>query len=211
MHADTIRAEIQALTEAAMCGEVLYPSEVKTSVLRAMGRNELQARDVPGAMEMIALLQHFAPRLSVLDKSVPGLGDDGQDVALAPSLLWGGSKLLLLIEVPAGEFESIAYWVADTLPSHKLKAMPGILALPFTIAAAGEGEQATPTLIPDWFAVFYPHGKPEHAFVTLVLRSMLSNDAVGGDWVDVAVARMGFFGLPRQNAENFVNKGTQPL
>src|SRR6218665_3532054 len=52
-------------------------------VLGVMGGRPVQARDVPVAMEMVALLQHFATRLDVRD--VPGLGVEGQeDVELAP-------------------------------------------------------------------------------------------------------------------------------
>lgn len=59
-----------------------------------MGRNPLKARDVPVAMEMIALLQHFSTRLDVRD--VPGLGEEGEeDVELAPGIVWGSSKLLV--------------------------------------------------------------------------------------------------------------------
>ena len=205
--ADAIRAEIATLTDAAMCGDWEFGEAA--SVLRAMGRNTLQAKDVPGAMEMVALLQHFAPRLRVMDTS--SLGEDGKDVELAQGIVWGSGKLLLLIEIPVGEFENIAYWVADTLPSSKIKAMPGVLALPFTVESPGEDGSGHRVLFPDWFAVFYPHGKAEHAFATLVLRSMLSHEALGGDWVDVAVSRMSFYGLPRKLAEQFVSRGTQPL
>lgn len=209
MHSEVILGEIEALTNAALCGEVLYRDMAQASVLRTMGNSALQSRDVPVAMEMIALLQHFAPRLGVLDNT--GLGDDGQDVELAPGVLWGGSKLLLLIDVPAGQFEDISHWVADSLPSAKIKAMPGILALPFTIEQKGDEADAQALLFPEYFAVFYPHGKADNAFLTLTMRSVLEHEAIGGDWVDAAVARMGFYGLPRRLAEQFVSRGVQPL
>ncbi|KAB7619715.1 hypothetical protein [Verminephrobacter eiseniae] len=208
MQAVAIRSVIASLTDAAMCGD--WQGSDAASVLRVMGRNPLQARDVPVAMEMVALLQHFATRLDVRD--VPGLGVEGQeDVELTPGIVWGGSKLLVLLDVPAGAFDDIAYWVADSLPSAKIKAMPGVLALPFTIESTGEGDEAQAVLFPDWVAVFYPHARAEHAFPILALRSVLSNDAFGGDWVDAAIGRMGFYGLPRKLAEQFVAKGTAPL
>ena len=208
IHSMAIRSVIASLSDAAMCGD--WQGSDKASVLRAMGRDSLQARDVPVAMEMIALLQHFATRLDVRD--VPGLGEEGkEDVELAPGIVWGGSKLLVLLNVPAGAFEDIAHWVADSLPSAKIKAMPGVLALPFTIESTGEGDEAQAVLFPDWVAVFYPHGRQEHAFPILALRSVLSNDAFGGDWVDAAVGRMGFYGLPRKLAEHFVARGVEPL
>lgn len=149
MQAVAIRSVIASLTDAAMCGD--WQGSDAASVLRVMGRNPLKARDVPVAMEMIALLQHFSTRLDVRD--VPGLGEEGEeDVELAPGIVWGGSKLLVLLDVPAGTFEDIAHWVADSLPSAKIKAMPGVLALPFTIESTGEGDEAKAVLFPDWVA-----------------------------------------------------------
>lgn len=202
-----IRSVIATLTDAAMCGD--WETSEAASVLRVMGRNQLQARDVPVAMEMVALLQHFVERLDV--RSQPELGDSGPDVPLVPAVIWGGSKLLLLIDVPQGAFGDIAHWVADSLPSSKIKAMPGVLALPFAVERKGDEAEAQAILFPEWFSVFYPNANPAHAFPILALRSVLSNDAFGGDWVDAAVGRMAFYGLPREGAEQFVSKGTHPL
>ena len=109
-------------------------------------------------------------------------------------------------DIPANTFGDIAYWIADNLPSPQIKAMPGLLALPFTIEKVGDGAEAQEVLFPEWFAVFYPHAKPEHAFPILALRSVLSHAEFGGDWVNAAVGRMGFYGLPRKVAEQFVAK-----
>ena len=143
-------------------------------------------------------------------RDVPELGEIGsQDVELSPGIVWGGSKLLALLDIPAGAFEEMAHWIADSLPSAKIRAMPGVLALPFTIENQGDGDDAQAVLFPDWIAVFYPHARAEHAFPILTLRSVLASDAFGGDWVDAAVGRMGFYGLPRQLAEQFVSKGVR--
>ena len=208
IEAFAIRSVIASLTSAAMGGD--WEADDKASVLQVMGRDPVKARDVPVAMEMVALLQHFADRLAVRD--VPGLGEVGsQDVELSPGIVWGGSKLLALLDIPAGAFEDMAHWIADSLPSEKIRAMPGVLALPFTIENQGDGDDAQAVLFPDWIAVFYPHARAEHAFPILTLRSILASDAFGGDWVDAAVGRMGFYGLPRKLAEQFVSKGTAPI
>ena len=208
IEAFAIRSVIASLTNAAMGGD--WEADDKASVLQVMGRDPLKARDVPVAMEMVALLQHFVDRLAVRD--VPEMGEVGsQDVGLSPGIVWGGSKLLALLEIPAGAFEEMAHWIADSLPSAKIRAMPGVLALPFTIENKGEGEDAQAVLFPDWIAVFYPHARAEHAFPILTLRSVLANDAFGGDWVDAAVGRMGFYGLPRKLAEQFVSRGTASI
>lgn len=208
IEAFAIRSVIASLTNAAMGGD--WEAGDKASVLQVMGCDPLKARDVPVAMEMVALLQHFADRLAVRD--VPEMGEVGsQDVELSPGIVWGGSKLLALLDIPAGAFEEMAHWIADSLPSAKIRAMPGVLALPFTIENKGEGEDAQAVLFPDWIAAFYPHARAEHAFPILTLRSVLANEAFGGDWVDAAVGRMGFYGLPRKLAEQFVSKGTAPI
>ena len=123
----------------------------------------------------------------------------------------GWLQAACLLDVPVGAFEDIAHWVADSLPSAKIKAMPGVLTLPFTIESTSEGDEVKAVLFPDWVTVFYPHGCQEHAFPILALRSVLSNEAFGGDWVDAAVGRMGFYGLPWKFAEHFVARGMEPL
>ena len=206
IEAFAIRSVIASLTNAAMGGD--WEANEQPSVLQVMGRDPAKARDVPVAMEMVALLQHFADRLAVRD--VPELGEIGsQDVELSPGIVWGGSKLLALLDIPAGAFEEMAHWIADSLPSAKIRAMPGVLALPFTIENQGDGDDVQAVLFPDWIAVFYPHARAEHAFPILTLRSVLASEAFGGDWVDAAVGRMGFYGLPRQLAEQFVSKGVR--
>lgn len=183
-------AQIAALTDAALCGD--WQSGAQASVLRAMGCSVPKAKDVPVAMEMVALLQHFAPRLAVRGF----MPDEEGPMPLTPAVAWEGSRALLLVDVPAGAFEEIAYWVADRLPSGQIKAMPGILALPFTVEPHGAG----PVLFPDWFAVFYPGARREHAFPILALQSALAHEAIGADWVAAALGRMDFYGLPRKPA-----------
>jgi len=197
---EAIKARIASLTDVALCGD--WQGGDAASVLQVMGRDTLRARDVPVATEMIALLQHFASRLDLRESVTVG------EIDLVPGVVWNTDKLLLLVDVPVGALGDIAHWIADSLPSAKIKAMPGVLALPFTIEAMGD--EARAVLFPDWFAVFYPNGNPEYAFPILTLRSVLSHDAFG-DWVDAAVGRMGFYGLPRKLAEQFVNSGTRPL
>lgn len=184
-----VRAQIAALTDAALCGD--WERGEAASVLRAMGCSAPKAKDVPVAMEMVALLQHFASRLAVLDFT-----QDGESMVLAPGIAWSDARALLLVDVPAGAFEEIAYWIADRLPSAQVKAMPGILALAFTVESHGNGS----VLFPDWFAVFYPHARREHAFPILALQSALAHAAIDADWVGAALGRMAFYGLPGKPA-----------
>lgn len=203
MNSAEILTAIESLAQGAMCGD--WEHSETASILRAMGRKVVESKDVPVAMEMVALLQHFAPRLPVSHQG------DG-DVALAPGVVWGDSRLLLLLDVPAESFGDMAHWIADSMPSAKIKALPGLLALPFSIEdpAKESSNNAQAALFPEWFAVFYPYAKPEHAFPILTLRSVLSHDAFGGDWVSAAVGRMGHYGLPRKQAEESLSKKITP-
>ena len=190
-----IRDSIASLTDSALCGEW---KESDDSILKIMGRNAAYARDVPVATEMIALLQHFAPALEI--RHAPELGHDhAPDVHLSPGIVWGDGKFLLLLDVPADTFEYIAHWIADRLPSAQIKAMPGILTLPFTIEPKGDDGRLF--LFPDWFSVFYPYGWKDNVFPILGLKSVLMNESFGGDWVKAAIGRMGFYSLPRREAE----------
>lgn len=202
MSVESIRATIATLAEAAMCGDWEHGSA--PSVLRTMGKDALQANDVPAALEMVALLQHFTPAAHVRVVPASGLETVPADVELEPGVVWSDANLLLLVNIPESSFEDVAYWVADRLPSAKVKALPGVLALPFTVESVEVDGSEQAVLFPDWFSVFYPHGMAHHAVPILTLRSVLANGAFGGDWVDAAVGRMGVYGLPRESAEKFV-------
>lgn len=189
-----IRAMIASLTAAALCGD--WESDT-ISVLQLMGRNALQARDVPAAMEMISLLQHFAPRIPVLKLE----NEFKENTALRSGLFWGeSSKLILLLDISAGGLDEVACWIADNLPSAKIKSMPGLLAIPFTVEKKGHDDSAQNVLFPDWVTVFYPYSRAENAFPILTLRSVLSHDAFSDGWVEAAIERLGFYGLPRNES-----------
>lgn len=199
-----IRAQIAALTDAALCGD--WAVSTSPSVLRAMGQDSLKARDIPVAMEMIALLQHFGATLPV---RLEALGGEAA-IDLQGGVVWDQSgKLVLMLPVEAGALNETAHWLADALPSQKLRAMAGVLALPFTVEPHGEGDEAEAVLFPEWFAVYYPYGRASHAFPILALRSILHHGEFGGDWVNVAVGRMAHYSLPREVAEQFVSHGTR--
>ncbi len=199
-----IRAQIAVLTDAALCGD--WKGSNVPSVLRAMGQDSVKARDIPAAMEMVALLQHFGATLPV---RLSTLGGDAP-VELQAGVVWDqGGKLVLMVAVDAGALEHIAHWVADALPSQELRAMPGVLAMPFSVEAHGEGEGAEAVLFPEWFTVYYPYGRADLAFPILALRSILHHEQFGGDWVNVAIGRMAHYSLPRELAEHFLAHGTR--
>lgn len=202
-----VRQRIALLTDAALCGN--WSENAGASVLQAMGRSEVRAKacDIPAAMEMVSLLQLYSQTANVTCvDSIGEFGDD--DVDLVPGIVTTGNKLLLKLDVPAGDLEYIAHWISDALPSAELKAMPGILVIPFTIEVIeNPNEEPQSALFPDWMSVFYPHGNEDHAFPILVLKSVLTSDSFLNDWVNLAVARLSVYGLPRKKAESFISKG----
>ncbi len=199
-----IRAQIAALTDAALCGD--WKGSSVPSVLRAMGRDSVKALDIPAAMEMIALLQHFGAKLPV---RVASLGDDAV-IDMQGGVVWDKTgKLVLMIPVETGALDHTAHWIADALPSPQLRALEGVLALPFTVEQRGEGDDAEAVLFPEWFAVYYPYRRADYAFPILALRSILHHGEFGGDWVNVAVGRMAHYSLPREVAEQFISHGTR--
>ena len=203
---DGLRDRIAALAVQTMGGD--WDASAKPALLSVMGTDALKARDVPVAMEMASLLYMHIEHADMHERAI---GPFHEDVALSPGLVWDSrGKLVLMLEVPEDSLSAVAGWLADGLQSARVCSLPGVLALPFTVErpAGDDGEEV---LFPDWFAVFYPHGRQEHAFPILALRSVLSNEAFGGDWVDAAVGRMGFYGLPRKLAEHFVARGVEPL
>jgi len=153
-------------------------------------------QDIPAAFEAYSLLSFFLDKLPmrscVFEASHP--------VDLAPAILHDATAGLLvaLLPVGAGGLTFFAHWITDNLRSDQVKRMPGVLALPFSIERHDELEH----LLPEWFAAFYVHGDPGHCIPILTLRSVLTDERFGGDWVDTALARMASFALPKEQAVN---------
>lgn len=163
------------------------------SVLTAMGAhaNPSVAQDVPVAAEMFGLLRHFLgtlPRHSLAD---------GEVYRLAPGIYENHplNQAVAFIPIQAGELDLIAYWLAQSVQSPKMIALPGLLVLPFSI----EEHDGRRWLIPEWFALFYVDSAPDHCVPLLALRSVL-DDGRFSDWVDAALVRAAAFRLPTVEA-----------
>ena len=161
IEAFAIRSVIASLTNAAMGGD--WEANEQPSVLQVMGRDPAKARDVPVAMEMVALLQHFADRLAVRD--VPELGEIGsQDVELSPGIVWGGSKLLALLDIPAGAFEEMAIGLPTAFRAQRSGRCP--VCLPCPSPSKTRAMEMMPR------RCFSPTGLP--CSIPMLVRSMLS-------------------------------------
>lgn len=165
--------------------------------LQVMGQKDSRAiqTDIPTACEMLTLLQHYLSRLSI--EETP-LGEDLPEVDLVPRILYDGEhkRVVMLIACEADTLPYVAHYVADRIPSSELKARAGTLALSFVIEPHGEAEH----LIPEWHAAWYVGHDPGHCTPVLALKSVLQDERFSGDWVDVALHRMGVFRLPRAKA-----------
>ncbi|MDR2208080.1 MAG: hypothetical protein LBE22_03800 [Azoarcus sp.] len=157
-------------------------------------------QDIPAAFDAYTLLLHFLDSLPVEHTA---LSDEPPSVELAPAIHFDANRgrVLALIPISVGELDAISYWYTLNMMSKTVKQMPGLLALPFCLETHAKME----VLIPDWCGAFFVDGEPSHCVPILVMRSMLSQKAVGQDWVDAALARLRVFALPtdaaRQSAQ----------
>lgn len=198
---DTTKEEkISVLINTAISGDVLTDDGSGLIAVMAKSRQSIQ-QDIPAAFEMYTLLSHFLSRLPLL---AAHLGEDQPDVALDPSILHddANGRIVALIPIANGEIGEIAYWLADGLPSERIKQMAGVLAICFSI----EKLAATERLLPEWFAAFYVDGDARHCIPILALRSIMGDENFSGDWVDIALNRMAVFSLPRADATEGVKK-----
>ncbi|WP_323025726.1 hypothetical protein [Castellaniella sp.] len=167
------------------------------SVLALMGASGSSVgQDIPAAAEMLALLRHFEASLPFFE--APG----SEALQMMPGIYArDDNHLVALVPVGTGELDLIAYWISQSLQSPEISALPGLLALPFSIEEHDEQEW----LIPEWFALFYVDSSEEHCVPVLTLRSILDDERFG-DWVGVALARAEAFGLPKTAAAHAVSR-----
>jgi hypothetical protein len=175
--------------------------DVSPGFLQVMGRKDRRSvqTDIPAAFEMYTLLQHF---LELLPLTEICLSEDLPEIELTPGIRYDSEhkRLVLLIDCKADELPYVAHYVADRIPSSQLKARPGTLALAYSIERHGEPGREAEHLIPEWHAAWYVNHDPGHCIPVLALQSVLHDEHFSGDWVDVALHRMGVFRLPRAKA-----------
>lgn len=168
------------------------------SMLAVMGAHENSsiAHDIPVAAEMLGLLRHFLATL-------PYQATKDGFLALDPGIYdhTESGQVMALIPIHAGDLDLVAYWLSQSIQSPKLVALPGMLALPFSI----ESHDDQRWLIPEWFALFYVDGAPEHCVPLLAFRSVL-DDGRFADWVPAALARAESFGLTTEEATKAANR-----
>jgi len=187
---------ISAMIETAIGGDVI--SNEGGGFMSVMAKSTPGIRqDIPAAFEAYTLLSYCLDRLPVHTAS---LNADAPVIDLSPAVLHdpGAGRLVALLPIAATQLPVVAYWLTDHMHSAQIKQMPGLLALPFSI----ETHAGTEHLLPEWYAAFYVHGEPGHCIPILALRSVLTDQRFGGDWVSVALERMTTFALPQVQARS---------
>jgi hypothetical protein len=159
--------------------------------LSVMSRNKPHIRqDIPAAFEMYTLLSHH---LLTLPLRLLPLED--ACLALTPGIAFDApsGRVVALLPVEARQLELVAYWLTDGLQSDTVRAMAGVLALPFSIEVHNEVQW----LVPEWFAAFYidMDSPGQRCVPILALRSVIQDERFS-DWVVIARQRMRVFGLP---------------
>lgn len=202
LDAEGQRQVLTGMIENAIGADVDVIADSGSGFVAVMGKkSNLDIRqDVPAAYEMYTLLSHFLDKLPF---HVGELG--GADTVLSPSVHFdkANGRVVALIPVGEKELELISFWLAEGLRSSTVKAMAGVLALPFSV----EAHEDEPYLIPEWFAAFYVNGNEDHCVPMLALRSV-TRDERFGDWVAIALERMQVFGLPCESAQNAIDQKT---
>ncbi len=191
------RLMLEGMVERAIGGDVL--TEKDGGFLAVMSKGSSMVRqDIPAAFEMCGLLHHYLAKYPVQQANF-----ESADVLLSPSVQYdpGRKAVVLLMQIEAETLQYVACAIADNLRSDKVKAMPGVLAIPFAIETF-EGEQF---LLPEWFVAFYVDGNEDQCVPLLTGRSV-TDDQRFGDWVNIAVERMAVFGLPRSAAQEAMRR-----
>ena len=194
---DATRTLLEGMAERAIGGDIL--TERDGGFLAVMSKGSSMVRqDIPASFEMYSLLLHFLPKSQVSHASF-----QAADLVLVPGVQYDPDRkaVVLLVAIEAEALQYVACAIADNLRSDKVKAMPGVLAVPFAIETI-EGEQF---LVPEWFVSFYVDGNEDQCVPLLTGRSV-TDDQRFGDWVNIAVERMAHFGLPRASAHEAVNR-----
>ncbi|MFK0093891.1 hypothetical protein [Pseudomonas sp. NPDC090592] len=187
--------ELEALVAQAISGDVLAQAGGGFVSVMAKSAPAIQ-KDIPAAFEMYTLLEHFLKSLPIRHETIHF---DAQTLDLEPGIVVDryGHKVVALLPIEAGQFGEVAFWLADALPSREVKAMPGILALMFSV----EAHEDLKHLLPEWIAAFYVQGVARHCVPILALKSVLEDERFGGDWVAVALHRLADFALPQAEAQ----------
>ena len=182
-----LRAALLELVEAAIGGDVLAGADFGFVGVMARAAPAIR-QDIAPAFEMYTLLAHYLAALPLATGAL-----DGVEVALAPAIHYdqAGGRVLALLPVGKNELALVAHWLAGGLRSDAVKAMPGVLALPFSI----ETHAGRRHVLPEWFAAYYVDGRPQHCVPLLALASMAHERGLA-DWMAVAFERMALFGLP---------------
>lgn len=151
------------------------------------------AADIPAVFEYFSLLEHVITTCKPLET-----GKDENPLKFSVNGLSTGvyvteaqKQLLLAIKVEAGMLSYVAHWITETIPSDKIKALPGTLVIPFAL----EDHNNESFLLPEWCAAFYVDSEDDKCIPVITLRSVLHTESIPPDWTLSALYRLHSYGL----------------
>jgi hypothetical protein len=194
-------ADLNTLIASALGQDVDVILNTGGGFMSVMGRNNPNIQqDVPAAFEMYSLLMHFLTKAPVV---LGPLGGSGPILSPAVHYDPAAGRVVLVMPVGAHELEFVAHWIAESLISGTVKAMAGLLALPFSV----EMQDGARHLIPEWFGAFYVGGDEGKCVPVLTLKSVTLDERFA-DWVAIALQRMKTFELPCEKAQQSMQQKT---
>ncbi|QTP13406.1 hypothetical protein [Serratia symbiotica] len=194
------RAFLLEQCKAALAQDVFnYHTDKNISLIQMMSmKGKAFATDIPVITEYFSLLDYVLEKQSEIG-TLP-ITVDGEilinRLQTAAYRSEDNKQCLLAIAVNEGELGYIAHWVADRIRSVRVSNMPGVLLLPFTV----ESHESIPFLLPDWCAAFYVDQNPDTCVPIITLQSVLTNNAIPGDWTLSALHRLHSYHCPVSKA-----------
>lgn len=178
----------------AISEDVLSANEGKYGLVQLLhSKGPKFAADIPAAFEYFSLLEHVIttcnPIEIVLTESSRKFSVNGLSTGVY--VTEAQKQLLLAIQVEAGMLSYVAHWITETIPSEKIKALPGTLVIPFALEDHGNAS----FLLPEWCAAFYVDGEDEKCIPVITLRSVLHTESIPPDWTLSALYRLHSYDL----------------
>lgn len=178
----------------AISEDVLSADEGKYGLVQLLqSKGPKFAADIPAVFEYFSLLEHVITTC----KSVGIVKAENSRSFSVNGLLTGvyvaedQKQLLLAIQVEADMLPYVAHWITETIPSDKIKALPGTLVIPFAL----EEHSNESFLLPEWCAAFYVDSEDEKCIPVITLRSVLHTESIPPDWTLSALYRLHSYGL----------------
>jgi len=153
--------------------------------------------DVPAVFETISLLNYYLEvGADIHDSEMISIDEIIRNKYSSVIINQSDNKVVLKVNIDAGDFPYIAHWCSDSLYSETVRNKPGAYLLPFYIEECGDQD----LLFPDWCQAFYVDSVPGQCLPMLALKSIESVASFNGDFAEPALHRLSMYTLPVEEA-----------